>query len=40
MLKYLEETGKGEIVVRKPGDTGDAGTQPVDLGTVIKEFGY
>jgi Flp pilus assembly protein CpaB len=40
VLKYLEETGKGEIVVRKPGDSTSAGTTPVNLGTIVKEFGY
>lgn len=40
VLKYLEETGKGEIVLRKPGDTADPGTTPVNLATIIKEFGY
>jgi hypothetical protein len=40
VLKYLKENGKGDIVVRKPGDTTPDNTVKVDGSYVIKEFGY
>lgn len=39
-LLYIEHIGTFEIVLRKPGDTGDAGTTPVDNGAIIAKFGF
>jgi Flp pilus assembly protein CpaB len=40
VLKYLSETGKVALAIRKPGDKGPATTQPVDPNYVVKSFGY
>ena len=39
-LKYLTETGKFELAVRKPGDSAGANTSEVDPNYVVKAFGY
>jgi len=39
-LKYLNETGKAEVVIRKPGDTQPITTQAVDGAYVVKDFNY
>ncbi len=40
LLQYLQSTGKGEIVLRKPGDNAPAGTSPVSAQDIVKAFGY
>lgn len=40
VLKYLKENGKGDIVVRKPGDNTPDTTVKVDSSYVVKQFGY
>lgn len=39
-LKYLTETGKANLVLRKQGDSSPANTQPVDTSTIVKSFGF
>jgi hypothetical protein len=39
-LKYLLETGKATLVIRKPGDDTTVQTSPVDSGYIVKQFGY
>jgi Flp pilus assembly protein CpaB len=40
LLQYLENTGKGEIVIRKPGDADPANTSAVTGSDIVKAFGY
>lgn len=40
LLKYLKETGKVDVVVRKPGDNGSAGTFSVDAATIVSQFHF
>ncbi len=40
VMQYLISTGKVEIVLRKPGDSGPASTSPVSGADIIKAFGY
>jgi Flp pilus assembly protein CpaB len=40
LLQYLENTGKGDIVVRKPGDSDPANTSAVTGSDIVKAFGY
>ena len=39
-LKYLQETGKMDYAIRKPGDTNTITTTPVDQSAIAKDFGY
>lgn len=39
-LKYLLETGKTTLVIRKPGDDAAVQTSAVDSGYIVKQFGY
>ncbi len=40
VLKLLVETAKLDLVLRKPGDTGNANTQPIDTAWIITHFGF
>jgi hypothetical protein len=39
-LKYLQETGKMDYTIRKPGDSNTVTTTPVDASSIAKSFGY
>jgi Flp pilus assembly protein CpaB len=39
-LKFLKETGKTDIVIRKPGDNQKAGTISVDASTIVSQFHF
>ena len=39
-LKYLLETGKATLVIRKPGDDSAVQTSAVDSSYIVKQFGY
>lgn len=40
VLKLLVETAKIDLVLRRPGDTAPAATQPVDPTWIINHFGF
>jgi Flp pilus assembly protein CpaB len=39
-LKYLQETGKMDYAIRKPGDTNNVATTPVDGASIAQSFKY
>ncbi|HST87483.1 MAG TPA: hypothetical protein VLJ14_03825 [Ktedonobacterales bacterium] len=39
-IKFLKETGKTDIVIRKPGDTTDDNTISVDASTIVSQFHF
>jgi Flp pilus assembly protein CpaB len=39
-LKFLKETGKTDIVIRKPGDKDPAKTISVDASTIVSQFHF
>jgi len=40
VLKLLVETAKLDLVLRKPGDTSNVTTQPIDTAWIISHFGF
>jgi Flp pilus assembly protein CpaB len=39
-LKYLKETGRLELAIRNARDTSSSATDPVDAGSIVKDFNF